>query len=422
MTTHHTDSGRLRTVLVGDVLVTRRIAALTQAGDLAPFVELVSDADAVFGNFESLIHDYEWPPAGLSLGRGLRAPSGVADDLAALGFTVVSRANNHALGYGVPAMMKTSEQLDRAGIAHAGVGQDESEARSACMLDTASGRVAMLSVLVNPAADWRATSARDGIPARPGVAGLRSSRFQRLPEPDFEALREIAARSGFAPIDADSVLMPPHRFVRGTEYEAVTTVHRKDMIATLEAVAAARPMSDALVVSIHVHGFVTDAPEPSDFLRQVARSFADAGADIVVCHGIHVLRGVEIHSGKIILYGLGNFFFQPEGLHRYPADAYAGLPENATPATVESAGFDFHADRENYQTVAATVDLDEQGDVREARFTPFVINERGRWSHRGVPTVPSDQEANEIAERLARMSSRLGCDLLRDGRDLVWRR
>ena len=33
----------------------------------------------------------------------------------------------------------------------------------------------------------------------------------------------------------------------------------------------------------------------------------DAGADLVVGHGPHVLRGMEFYKGRLIAYSLGNF-------------------------------------------------------------------------------------------------------------------
>jgi poly-gamma-glutamate capsule biosynthesis protein CapA/YwtB (metallophosphatase superfamily) len=42
-------------------------------------------------------------------------------------------------------------------------------------------------------------------------------------------------------------------------------------------------------------------------VRQFARSVIDAGADLVLGHGPHVLRALEIYKGKLIAYSLGNF-------------------------------------------------------------------------------------------------------------------
>ncbi len=47
--------------------------------------------------------------------------------------------------------------------------------------------------------------------------------------------------------------------------------------------------------------------EPRGNLRKWARAVIDAGADAVVGHGPHVLRGVEFYRGKPIVYSLGNF-------------------------------------------------------------------------------------------------------------------
>ena len=42
-------------------------------------------------------------------------------------------------------------------------------------------------------------------------------------------------------------------------------------------------------------------------LRRFARAVIDAGADIVIGHGPHVLRGMEVYQGRLIAYSLGNF-------------------------------------------------------------------------------------------------------------------
>ncbi|MFI0432347.1 MAG: CapA family protein, partial [Candidatus Nanopelagicales bacterium] len=46
-----------------------------------------------------------------------------------------------------------------------------------------------------------------------------------------------------------------------------------------------------------------DRGNPIEF----ARAAVDAGADVVVGHGPHVLRGMEFYNGKLIAYSLGNF-------------------------------------------------------------------------------------------------------------------
>jgi poly-gamma-glutamate capsule biosynthesis protein CapA/YwtB (metallophosphatase superfamily) len=42
-------------------------------------------------------------------------------------------------------------------------------------------------------------------------------------------------------------------------------------------------------------------------LRAFSRAVVDAGADLVVGHGPHVLRGMEWYRGRLIAYSMGNF-------------------------------------------------------------------------------------------------------------------
>jgi hypothetical protein len=42
-------------------------------------------------------------------------------------------------------------------------------------------------------------------------------------------------------------------------------------------------------------------------LRRFSRAVVNAGADLVIGHGPHVLRGMEVHRGRLIAYSLGNF-------------------------------------------------------------------------------------------------------------------
>ncbi|MFT4974151.1 MAG: poly-gamma-glutamate capsule biosynthesis protein CapA/YwtB (metallophosphatase superfamily) [Myxococcota bacterium] len=75
---------------------------------------------------------------------------------------------------------------------------------------------------------------------------------------------------------------------------------------------------DIVVVSFHggaeggraIH--IPDGPETfygedRGDLRAFAHTVVDAGADLVIGHGPHVLRGVEIYGDRLIAYSLGNF-------------------------------------------------------------------------------------------------------------------
>ncbi len=131
---------------VGDCIIARPVS---QTPGFAPVGKLVHDADAAFGNFEGTAIDLTRTPATPQAEFGgvwiIGAPS-VTRDLKAIGFDVMSRANNHATDWGLEGLRQTSRALDEAGIVHAGVGEHRAAARAARYFDTDKGRVALISL------------------------------------------------------------------------------------------------------------------------------------------------------------------------------------------------------------------------------------------------------------------------------------
>ena len=89
-------------------------------------------------------------------------------------------------------------------------------------------------------------------------------------------------------------------------------------MGSMAAVDSMRRVVDVLIVTFHggAEGAAAlNVPvaaeslgrEPRGDLRAWAHAVIDAGADAVVGHGPHVLRGVEFWKGKPIVYSLGNF-------------------------------------------------------------------------------------------------------------------
>src|SRR6185503_7178218 len=90
----------------------------------------------------------------------------------------------------------------------------------------------------------------------------------------------------------------------------------------LSVIRAARQDAEFVVVSLHSHEPVNDSEEPAAFARQFAHDAVDAGAQLIVGHGPHRLRGVEIYKGAAIFYSLGNFLYDTRGLDFRAADAF----------------------------------------------------------------------------------------------------
>lgn len=74
-----------------------------------------------------------------------------------------------------------------------------------------------------------------------------------------------------------------------------------------EVVKKLKNESDLVIVNLHAGTEYTHFH--SDLQQQVARSFVDSGADMVIGHHPHVVQGMEIYRGKPIFYSLGNFIF-----------------------------------------------------------------------------------------------------------------
>ncbi|MER7439249.1 CapA family protein [Micromonospora avicenniae] len=91
-----------------------------------------------------------------------------------------------------------------------------------------------------------------------------------------------------------------------------------DITAAKKVVAKAATMADLVVVQVHMGAEGSDKtrvrPGTEMFLGEnrgdpvkFAKAMIDAGADLIVGHGPHVLRGMEFYKGRLIAYSLGNF-------------------------------------------------------------------------------------------------------------------
>lgn len=91
-----------------------------------------------------------------------------------------------------------------------------------------------------------------------------------------------------------------------------------DIESAKRVVAKAATMGDVVVVQVHMGAEGADKsrvkPGTELFFGEnrgdpirFSHAVVDAGADLVVGHGPHVLRGMEFYRGRLIAYSLGNF-------------------------------------------------------------------------------------------------------------------
>jgi len=211
-------------------------------------VDSLLNGDLVVGNFEGVLSDSgdsEKCASRATMCYSFATPTDLAHRLAEAGFTHVNLANNHANDFGPCWRRHTEDSFRAQGITPYGP----------------RGMVAITPVF------------RDGRMTLVGLVGFSTYSFS------YNLLDQEESRS---------------------------------------IVSEVRPLVDVLVVTFHggTEGKLAvrtgDGPEflgreKRGDLRPWARAMLEAGADAVIGHGPHVLRGIEFHLGRPIFYSLGNF-------------------------------------------------------------------------------------------------------------------
>ena len=408
--------------LTGDSIITRRLSVYTEPA-FTRLIDLVRGADAAFTNIEMLFHDFEPYPMNESGGTYMRAEPALAKELSWAGFDLGSLANNHTGDYGALGMRLTKKYVAEAGIVAAGSGESLPEAREAKFLETAKGRVALISVASTFPDHSRAGRTRGDVPSRPGLSPLRFTTTYVVTSERLEQLRQMAREvTGQTPAAGDSVTFAGRRFVAGATPGIRTEPRQEDVDEIATVVKSAATLADYVIVTIHAHEGGKSRLEPAQFLVTFAHAMIDAGADLFVGHGPHVLRGIEVYKGAPILYSLGDFIFQNETLLRYPADNYDDqrLGPAATPDDYLNQRYNFDksgfpADPPIWESVVAMPRY-RNGRLAELALHPISLGFGAARHVRGRPMVAPPQLGAKILGDLMTLSAPFGTRITtRDG-------
>ena len=208
---------------------------------------ILSRADITFGNLEGpMLEGGTTTKCSPNSTRcfAFRVPTRYGKLLKNAGFDVMSLANNHAGDFGDYGRSSTRKTLDDLGIKYAG---SDKEQFSTAFLEVKGKRVAFVGFAHNDIV--------------PNVNDLETAR--RL-------VTEAKKR-------ADIVVVSFHGGAEGTDQQHVP--NRTEIFAG----------------------------EARGNLPLFAHTVIDAGASLVLGHGPHVMRGLEIYKGHLICYSLGNF-------------------------------------------------------------------------------------------------------------------
>jgi len=195
------------------------------------------------------------------------APPAHLAALARAGLDAVTLGGNHIADCGEMGIRDTLAELDRLGIAHCGAGSDLRKARAPAWLDLGATRLALLSYnCVGPEQAWASEE-------RAGCAYVRV---------------EPAGGGAIAPA------------------APLTRLDERSVALMADDIRAARASgAQHCVVALH-KGIVHTPARLAPYERPLAQAAIEAGADVVIAHHAHILRGIELYRGRPIFHGLGN--------------------------------------------------------------------------------------------------------------------
>lgn len=420
--------------LTGDSIVQRRLLTKDDP-TLRPLFDLIRGADIGFTNLEVLPNDYRGDPALESGGSHFGAPAWVVDELVEAGFDLFAFATNHSLDYSISGLLHSIETLEAKGVSFAGVGRNLEEARRPVYHTHPNGTVAMLSCTASFAKGQEASAQRPDMPGRPGLSPLRFNTVNEVTPAQLEQLREIATQLGiekkrqqfiqlgfaFPPDDPEIFPFEAMNFRAAETTRVRTTPKAADVEGMVRWVRETREMSDVVLVSFHAHEQGATKEDPAEFLPAFAHRMIDEGATLVVGHGPHLLRGMEIYKGCPIFYSLGNFIGQNEMVPRLPSDSYERFRADAdmTPGQVYRKRTDndrlgFPSDRRFWETVVPICHF-EGGRLAGIDIHPVSLGLGERRYLRGRPRLAVGDEGASILNRFAALSEPFGTHLTIDG-------
>lgn len=212
----------------------------------------------------------------LPKGINYRMHPGNVPVLEAVGADACVLANNHVLDWGGAGLRETLSSLGDAGLPTPGAGLDLEEASDPAVLEMTGGE------------EDGPGDARVGTPEKPRVLLFGVGAEDAGVPPGWAATRQ----------EPGVHLLP--------DYSAPTVETLADRIRM------ERRPGDVVVVSVHWGG--NWGYRIPDEHRRFGRGLVEAGVDVVHGHSSHHPRAIEVHRGRPIFYGCGDFLNDYEGI------------------------------------------------------------------------------------------------------------
>ena len=413
--------------LTGDSLITRRMPEFDDPA-FAGMIDLIRECDVADTNIETTLSRFRGSPVVESGGMALSTDPRCAHDLRRMGFNCAAFANNHTPNYGEEGVLHTLEALRDAEIVTAGAGATRGEARLPAYLDTPNGRLGFVGCASTFAPGQRAGDQTPYLPGRAGLNPLRYKTTILVDEPAMQQIKRMAQETGLEqqwqfgewlgfgePLKEGEFSFLRQTYALGDgEVRVKTEPNERDLAEILCWTQEAKRQAGFAMVSIHAHEQGRERWLPAEFLPTFAHACIDAGADVFVGHGPHLLRGLEIYKGKPIFYSVGNFIFQYETMERVGADDLDNLrvEPHWTPGQVmanfhQNLERGFPADERYWETVLPICTF-EGDELREIALHPLTLGFKQPVWERGTPRLASGEQAERTLQRFAELSEPYG--------------
>jgi hypothetical protein len=373
----HEEPGDVIVTTVGDMIFNQQISSLPEP-DHKQLLRILQEADIAYGNLEFSMNTH---PELQRPFYNFRTDPGFAWEVAAIGINMVSMANNHALDFGREGLADCLRALDHASITHAGAGMtlDDARAPGSTRVQSQKTRFALLSTVRYWTARYRCAD-----PSGPCIATINPAEILVAGGDGTVSSVEGPVASDVAAMEDDVVLAKRHNDV------VMMAIHNHD-------------------VSHHRAWGIQDTTPANDAI--MFRRAIDAGADLVIGTGPHVLRGIEIYKGRPIFFSISNFIYQYRTPDRIPVDLiHQRDTEIARPTNVSV--WDRRDPERIFETVVVRMTFNA-ARLRRVELIPVTIDDEGPLY--GVPRLARAARAKEIIELVQRLSAPYGTEVVSKG-------
>jgi poly-gamma-glutamate synthesis protein (capsule biosynthesis protein) len=273
----------------------------------------------------------------------------------------MSFANNHHLDWGYEAFFDTLDSLREAGIASVGSGKDEDEARKPVIIEKKGVRVAFLAYAPVTFMGYEADS----------------------------------NKAGSAPLTIHTYYRQVEHEQPGTAPDILTFADQGHLEAMREDIAKAKSLADIVVPTFH-WGLHYAPVLLSMYEFEVGHAAIDAGADIILGHHQHILKGIEVYKGRVIFHGLSNFAFDAHmSEHAHSPELKKMVSRYGEEFSVsfreDYPSYPFHPDAR--QTIIAKIYISKE-EITKVSFLPCLINKNGQPE----PLEPGDGKFEKVKE------------------------